>query len=415
MGPVSGSCVGKSASPSSTPGSAFLCCVSVRPSSRQARRTAPPDINGVNALAFGTLFSSQGASADPKEGTPRRWGRATHHGRHASRGRQPNSCPDPALLRFAPRIPAARERSNGRSSRDGKIPVWRERARPVYVRSNTDGRSTDPSMRWPARVPLRRPRCRDRSSLRAGHRSGIRAQGFGRRSGRFPCHQHPGSARRPSHGSRRSWRWPRRSPCLARRRAARAPMGRQPDLGGPRARPTAKRGVPTRRPARASRTSRTQPLALHPRTRRSGARSTRSRTRRRRPASRLGCRTRSSGSPSAAATSTGWSSTRSRRRSSSATTSAGSQLRSIMLTDPARGTGAARDVGRRGQDPDLHRGQHPRRRGRGHRRDDAGAPRPRDDAVRHEPGRGRPARSRDPDRDPEPEPRRPLPRDASER
>jgi len=33
--------------------------------------TAPPEINGVNALAFGTLFSSQGASADPKEGTPR--------------------------------------------------------------------------------------------------------------------------------------------------------------------------------------------------------------------------------------------------------------------------------------------------------------------------------------------------------
>jgi len=89
--------------------------LSVRPSSRQVRRTAPPDINGVNALAFGTLFSSQGASADPKEGTPRRWGRATHHGRHASRGRQPNSCPDPALLRFAPRIPAAAalERSFG--------------------------------------------------------------------------------------------------------------------------------------------------------------------------------------------------------------------------------------------------------------------------------------------------------------
>jgi hypothetical protein len=89
--------------------------LSVRPSSRQARRTAPPDINGVNALAFGTLFSSQGASADPKEGTPRRWGRATHHGRHAGRGRQPNSCPDPALLRFEASIPAATafERSFG--------------------------------------------------------------------------------------------------------------------------------------------------------------------------------------------------------------------------------------------------------------------------------------------------------------
>jgi hypothetical protein len=81
--------VGKSASPSSTPGSAFLWCSFVRPSSRQARRTAPPVINGVNALAFGTLFSSQGASADPKEGTPKRWGRATHHGRHVRVGRQP--------------------------------------------------------------------------------------------------------------------------------------------------------------------------------------------------------------------------------------------------------------------------------------------------------------------------------------
>jgi len=63
--------------------------VSVRPSSRQARRTAPPVFNGVNALAFGTLFSSQGASADPKEGTPKRWGRATRYCRHAAVQRQP--------------------------------------------------------------------------------------------------------------------------------------------------------------------------------------------------------------------------------------------------------------------------------------------------------------------------------------
>jgi hypothetical protein len=48
--------------------------LSVRPSSRQARRTAPPDINGVNALAFGTLFSSQGASADPKERDSKKMG-----------------------------------------------------------------------------------------------------------------------------------------------------------------------------------------------------------------------------------------------------------------------------------------------------------------------------------------------------
>jgi len=104
--------VGKSASPSSTPGSAFLWCSSVRPSSRQARRTAPPVINGVNALAFGTLFSSQGASADPKEGTPRRWGRATHHGRHVGSRRQPSL---PRARRFGRSIAASRalERSFG--------------------------------------------------------------------------------------------------------------------------------------------------------------------------------------------------------------------------------------------------------------------------------------------------------------
>jgi hypothetical protein len=74
--------------------------------------------NGVNALAFGTLFSSQGASADPKEGTPRRWGRATHHGRHAGRGAN-RTVALTCALRFAVRIQKA-GRSNGRSSRDGK-------------------------------------------------------------------------------------------------------------------------------------------------------------------------------------------------------------------------------------------------------------------------------------------------------
>jgi len=141
---------------------------------RQARRTAPPVFNGVNALAFGTLFSSQGASAHPKEGTPRRWGHATHHGRHASRGRQPNSCPDPALV-VRTKDTSCAERSNDRSSRDGKIPVWRELAPPVYVR-NTDG---DPRPSALPRVPLPGSR-----SPPPGHRSDP-AQGFGR-PGRFP-------------------------------------------------------------------------------------------------------------------------------------------------------------------------------------------------------------------------------------
>jgi hypothetical protein len=98
---------GKSASPSSTPGSAFLWCSFVRPSSRQARRTAPPEINGVNALAFGTLFSSQGASADPKEGTPKNGvARPTMVGTQ-TRGVNRTTAPNPTLLLFPVTIPVS--------------------------------------------------------------------------------------------------------------------------------------------------------------------------------------------------------------------------------------------------------------------------------------------------------------------
>ena len=55
----------------------------------------------------------------------------------------------------------------------------------------------------------------------------------------------------------------------------------------------------------------------------------------------------------------------------------------------APGAEAPPPMGRRREDAGLHRGQHPRERGRGRRRDDAGDPRPRDDAARCEPDRGR--------------------------
>jgi hypothetical protein len=73
----------------------------------------------------------------PEGRDSRRWGRATHHGRHASRGRQPTVAP---AQRFCGSRQGyqRRRRSNGSSSRDGRIPVWREQAWPLYVR-NTDG------------------------------------------------------------------------------------------------------------------------------------------------------------------------------------------------------------------------------------------------------------------------------------
>ena len=134
--------VGKSASPSSTPGSAFLWCSFVRPSSRQARRTAPPEINGVNALAFGTLFSSQGASADPKEGTPRNGvARPTMVGTYAwGVNRRPPRRPerlDQARRRRGPlrSRPATVDRSARAFAKDRHLPTWRGRRRPVYGRA----------------------------------------------------------------------------------------------------------------------------------------------------------------------------------------------------------------------------------------------------------------------------------------
>ena len=52
-----------------------------------ANRALPAD--GENALAFGTLFSSQGASDTQREVIPRRGVAPTPNGRHETRGRQP--------------------------------------------------------------------------------------------------------------------------------------------------------------------------------------------------------------------------------------------------------------------------------------------------------------------------------------
>jgi len=118
VGPVSGSLLESRPPRAAHPDRPSCVAVSVRPSSRQARRTAPPVFNGVNALAFGTLFSSQGASADPKEGTPKRWGRATHHGRHVSLRRQPRPI-------TRPRTPPARHHDSRNPSRRWPVPADR--------------------------------------------------------------------------------------------------------------------------------------------------------------------------------------------------------------------------------------------------------------------------------------------------
>ena len=177
--------------------------VSVRPSSRQARRTAPPVFNGVNALAFGTLFSSQGASADPKEGTPKRWGRATHHGRHVSVRRQPRPV-------TRPRTPPARHDDSRNPSRRGAvafdrsgqvIPNSMPRRGPIRSESRGDARPP----RYPSRMNPRRPTWSTRplSSL-AGTSSA------------FASTACPSSRTPPCSISRRAWEFESASPRTAR-------------------------------------------------------------------------------------------------------------------------------------------------------------------------------------------------------
>ena len=86
---------------------------------------------------------------------------------------------------------------------------------------------------------------------------------------------------------------------------------------------------------------------------------------------------------------------------------------------PAQGPRARAEapvgVGPGRQAPDPRRGQRPWHRGGGDRRDDAGGPGPRHDAVRRAPGHRSTARSRDRDRPPDDQPGRPGRRNAGER
>jgi hypothetical protein len=100
---------GKPASPGSTPGSAS--CDAVYDRLVPGHDEIAPFPRRGNALAFGTLFSSQGASADPKKDS-KRWGRATHYCRHADARRQPSARSPLAgtLSRRPAPIPAAGNR-----------------------------------------------------------------------------------------------------------------------------------------------------------------------------------------------------------------------------------------------------------------------------------------------------------------
>ena len=104
-----------------------------------------------------------------------------------------------------------------------------------------------------------------RSDIRSEHScSGVRPT----RPGRFPCHaasRKRSKYRSPTWMSRRPWRWSRRSPCPRPPARSSRPRGTAiPISAGPRPDLRGEPGAPTRRRARASPTSRTQPLALMP-------------------------------------------------------------------------------------------------------------------------------------------------------
>ena len=107
------------------------------------------------ALAFGTLFSSQGASADPKEGTPKRWGRATHHGRHVNVRRQPRPVTRPGT-------PPARHDLSRNTSRRGPVAVDRNEQGPATPdlagrRGPIGGAKGRAPSSYPSRANPRRP------------------------------------------------------------------------------------------------------------------------------------------------------------------------------------------------------------------------------------------------------------------
>ena len=175
--------------------------VSVRPSSRKARRTAPPVFNGVNALAFGTLFSSQGASADPKKDS-NEMGRATHHGRHVSVRRQPRP-----VTRSG--TPPARHDLSRNPSRRGLVAVDRNEQGPatpdLAERRGPGPTGGRPPSCYPSRANPRRPTWSTRplSSL-AGNSSASPSTG---------C---PSSRTPPCSIRRRAWEFESARPRTAR-------------------------------------------------------------------------------------------------------------------------------------------------------------------------------------------------------
>jgi hypothetical protein len=134
----------------------------------------------------------------PEGRDSRRWGRATHHGRHACRGRQPNSCPGPALLRFAQRIPAvaALERSFEPRWQDPRLAgqAWSHELLwgPTWWRS-----PTIPGSRQ-HHADLRAERTRRRRRARPGRLVRAHAEG----SFRGPCDRGPALLRRRRRGGR---------------------------------------------------------------------------------------------------------------------------------------------------------------------------------------------------------------------
>ena len=163
-----------------------LLCTTV---SFRARRTAPFPRRG-NALAFGTLFSSQGASADPKEGL-QRWGRATSYCRHTALRRQPSLDRGRRRHGSEPSPNARRARiRNGRGLAGASAVGMGSRQQEGRPRTTCDRPELGPVHRHPSAVcegapggmrfaadPLRRPRSPGRNRRHLGRRDARPARG----------------------------------------------------------------------------------------------------------------------------------------------------------------------------------------------------------------------------------------------
>ena len=196
--------VGKSASPSSTPGSAFLCCSfrTTVESAGTANRTSRVQRGKRTGFWHTVQFSR--CERRPEGRDSKEMGRATHHGRHVSVRRQPRPVTRPGTP------PARHDRSRNPSRR-----------RPVAVDRNEQGPATPdlagrrgpiggarggaPASRYPSRANPRRPTWSTRplSSL-AGNSSASPSTG---------C---PSSRTPPCSIKRRAWEFESARPRTAR-------------------------------------------------------------------------------------------------------------------------------------------------------------------------------------------------------